>query len=118
MGKQAIDLIVGASALVFSAIFAFVIFGAILLRRRRPDHARPFKFPGGLPALCVVFIFACGVFLTSVFLPLIASGGALPLEWMLVIGWGVLGLVFYIAAAPMRKTVSPEVRRRMVTGEE
>ncbi|MEM1410182.1 MAG: APC family permease, partial [Pseudomonadota bacterium] len=73
MGREAIGLIVDSAALVFSAIFVIVIAGTQVLRRRLPDHPRPFTFPGGTIGLSICLLLAITVFLLAAVGPLISS---------------------------------------------
>jgi len=118
MGREAILLIAGAGALVFSTLFMLVIGGAIRLRRRLPDHPRPYRFPGGLPGLRAALALAIGIFLLAAIGPLLSSGGSVPPEWLMLAAWVLLGLLFYALAGPLRSRVSKQEQRRLILDED
>ncbi|MEM1110283.1 MAG: APC family permease [Pseudomonadota bacterium] len=118
MGRQAIDLISGSSALVFALLFALVTFGVLRLRDSQPDHPRPYRFPGGKPGLWLASAFSGLVLLIAAVAPLLSSGGAIPTEWLLLAGWALLGLIFYVAAKPMRAEISAEEQRYLILNED
>ena len=117
MGREAILLIAGASSLVFSILFVLIIWGVILLRKRLPDHPRPYAFPGRMAGLGVALLLALGVLLLASLQPLLSSGGAIPPEWILIGGWLLLGLLFYFLAAPLRSQVSKDEQRWLILNE-
>ncbi len=114
MGQRALLLIVGASSLAFSILFVLIIFGTILLRRRLPNHPRPYLFPGGLGGLSVVLVLALGVLSVAAVEPLIAAAGAFPPEWIMLGVWLAIGLVFSILAKRMRKKISKEEQEMLI----
>lgn len=117
MGREAIGLIVGASALVFSLLLFLVAHGAARLRKIQPDYPRPYRFPGGLPSLRIVTALAFAIFALSLISPLMASGGGIPHEWTTIGVWSILGAVFWIIAAPMRGKLEKRERRQIVLNE-
>lgn len=67
-------------------LFAFVLVavGILILRRREPDRARPFRTPW-VPAVPLLAVLSCGYLMTE--LPLVT--------WWRFVVWLVIGLVFY-----------------------
>ena len=49
--------------------------------------------------------------------PYANSKGNFPLEWVIIIGWSVLGVAFWIGARKIRSSISEEERRRLILGE-
>ncbi|MEM8492223.1 MAG: APC family permease [Pseudomonadota bacterium] len=117
MGRQAIGLIVNSSAVVFSFLFALIVFGVIRLRRRLPHHPRPYRVPGGSIGLWAAMGLALCVLLIAVLSPLLSAQGEVPTEWILMGGWLLVGVFFYFSARKLRDAVSPEERRSLMLNE-
>lgn len=91
-GRNALAWIVNAGS--FGAVIAYLLVAIsyVRLRLRDPGMPRPFKLPKGL-ALGWTGVILC-VALGLIYLP--GSPSALaPVEWMIVITWTALGVVFY-----------------------
>ena len=103
----------GAMIDVSSACLAGAFFGACLsmwkLRCTEPGMPRPYRAPGGriLPLVA-----AAGALFIVAALVVPASGVSLDwqVEWPILIGWTVLGLVFWFAARPIRNAVGEDER--------
>ena len=112
-GKSAIVPIVELNAVCISVAYLLTCLGVIRLRRSRPDVERPFRVPGGvwtmkLAALSCIFV------LGASFYKLYESTGG---EWMYLLGWLVLGLLFWVATRKIRHTVTEEERRKLILGQ-
>jgi amino acid transporter len=94
-GRNILVWIVNAGS--FGAVLAYIMVSVsfIRLRSREPDMTRPFKLPLGL-AIGWLGVLCC-IALGLVYLP--GSPSALsPVEWVVVIAWMLLGLIFYLCA--------------------
>ncbi len=116
-GRNAILPIVDASALILAAIFVTIIIGVARLRRRLPDHSRPYRVPGGTPFLILAALAAGGVLFLAISEPLKTADGKIPVEWIVLGGWAVLGLVFWVASRRMRHSVNESERRYLILEE-
>ena len=54
--------------------------------------------------------------LLSLYEPYAAAGGGVPLEWMLLVGWALLGSGFWVLARRFRGSISEEHRRQLILG--
>jgi len=116
-GRNAILVIVGAGSISAGLVFLVVVLGVLRLRRTKPGQARPYKVPGGRAFLYLTAVLAAGLVGAAAWGPFHAGEG-LPAEWIVLGVWCVLGLVFYRAAAPLRKSVSARELRWLVLNED
>jgi amino acid transporter len=94
-GRNILVWIVNAGS--FGAVLAYLLVSVsyIRLRQREPDMPRPFKLPLGMSTGWIGIL--CCLALSMVYLP--GSPAALtPVEWLTVVVWSLLGLLFYIWA--------------------
>ena len=95
IGKSALVWFVDAAAFGTVVAYFMVSLSFLILRKKEPDLARPFKVNAGI----VVGILAVGValFMATLYLPLYSPAPLLGIEWALVGGWIVLGIILFIA---------------------
>lgn len=80
----------------FGCCFAYCIVALsfIILRKKEPDMPRPYKVP------CYKFFGTMAVIMSGFMVAMyciLGSGGNLILqEWLMVLGWSALGVVFYV----------------------
>jgi amino acid transporter len=115
MGKSALIWFVDASAFGTVVAYFMVALSFLFLRCKEPELARPYKVKCG-PLVGVLAVGVAGFFL-YLYLP---AGPAplIPVEWVLVLGWIALGIVFYIAARIKYRNVTPEETEYLLFGEE
>ena len=117
-GRNAILVIVGGAAISAMIVFLVVVLGVLRLRRTRPDHPRPYTVPGGRGFLYLSAVIALGLLGASIWEPFHGAGGRIPAEWIVLVVWAALGLVFYRAAAPLRREVSDRRLRWLILSDE
>ena len=117
-GRNAILVIVGGAAISAMVVFLVVVRGVLRLRKTRPDHPRPYTVPGGRGFLYLSAVIALGLLGASIWEPFHGAGGRIPAEWIVLIAWAALGLVFYRAAAPLRREVSERKLRWLILSDE
>ena len=95
LGKSALVWFVDAAAFGTVVAYFMVSLSFLILRKKEPDLARPFKVNAGI----VVGVLAVGValFMATLYLPLYSPAPLLGIEWALVGGWIVLGIILFIA---------------------
>ena len=116
-GRNAILPIVNTSAASLSFVFVLVVFGVLRLRTMRPDHKRPYRGAGGKPLLYVAGTIAVGLLVIALYEPLRSAQSGIPLEWMALLVWGLLGVVFWLVSAKVRGEVSEKDRRWLILDE-
>ncbi|MDR2088075.1 MAG: APC family permease [Clostridiales Family XIII bacterium] len=114
MGKSALVWFVDASAFGTVVAYFMVALSFLMLRKKEPGLLRPYKVKGGV-AVGVIAILVAGFFL-YLYLP-VGPGALLPVEWVLVLGWVLLGVVFFIAAKIKYKDVTPEETEFLLFGD-
>ena len=117
-GRNAILVIVGGAAISAMIVFLVVVLGVLRLRKTRPDHPRPYTVPGGRGFLYLSAVVALGLLGASIWEPFHGAGGRIPAEWIVLVVWAALGLVFYRAAAPLRREVSDRRLRWLILSDE
>ena len=116
LGRNAIVPIVNIGATILSSLFLLISAGVIVLRIRLPEHARPVRLGGGalIPAIASVFA-ACMAVLS--FLDPLQNADGVPIEWLLLGGWLVLGLLFWVLGRRFRYTISEAEREFLLLGD-
>ena len=117
LGKSALVWFVDAAAFGTVVAYFMVSLSFLILRKKEPDLARPFKVNAGI----VVGILAVGValFMATLYLPLYSPAPLLGIEWALVGGWIVLGIILFIAnkAGANGKKSKAEIEYQMFCDE-
>ncbi|MBI4499978.1 MAG: APC family permease [Gemmatimonadetes bacterium] len=117
LGRKAILPIVSVAGLGFAVAFLFTCLTAIKLRRTRAAQARPYRMPGGTRMAVLAVLGSIFVLGLALYQPWVDSKGTFPIEWKVLLGWSVLGGLFWLAASGIRKRVSESERRRLILGE-
>jgi len=117
LGRNAIVPIlnVGVSCVTFA--FFLICLGLIKMRRQRPDIQRPYRTPGGKVTAAFGSVISLFVFGLSLYQPYVNSKGRFPLEWGIILGWGALGIAFWIGAQKIRTSISENERRQLILGQ-
>jgi amino acid transporter len=115
LGRPALVWLVNAGGL--AAVFGFflVALSFIRLRHRAPDLPRPYR----VPHAAVIGPLAVAVTLAFFLLYLPGSPSALrwPHEWLIIIGWIVLGGVFGVGAERRRRALGRAQQARLLLGD-
>ncbi len=95
-GRPALVWLVDAGGFGIVLAYGFVVISFVVLRLREPDLERPFRAPGGIAMACVAG--ALTLWLATLYLPGSPSALRWPEEWLIVLGWSVLGAVLLLGA--------------------
>lgn len=95
-GRKALVWLVDAGGLGVIFAYAIVALSFIVLRRNEPDMPRPFRVPHGMVVGYAAVILSAGILL--LYLPGSPAALVWPFEWIIVLGWAVLGAVLYMSA--------------------
>ncbi|MDA0679173.1 MAG: amino acid permease [Proteobacteria bacterium] len=90
-GRPALVWLVDAGGLGIVIAYAFVAGSFLVLRKREPDMDRPYKVHNGKIVGWVALILSLGI--AALYLPGSPAALVWPYEWMIVLGWIVLGAV-------------------------
>lgn len=116
LGRSVILPIVNMGATCFAFAYLLTALGVIRLRETRPGQERPCRVPGGKATAAVTVLVCLFMFLLSLYQPYESTQGVLPLEWILLLGWIVLGTLFWVLADGVRKQVGEAARRKLILG--
>lgn len=106
LGRQGIAPIVAVGAIGMSLGYLVTSATVLKLRRAEPARARPYRIPLGNLVAWIATLGSTGLILAALRDPWTTSGGRVPLEWMLMGAWALLGAGFYAG----RKAVTEGVR--------
>jgi amino acid transporter len=114
LGRGAIVPLVNMASICLAFTFVLACVELLKLRRQEGAPAPGFRLPGGHAPIVIGMFATMGMSLVALFEPLSRTAGAVPLEWMLMIGWGGLGLLLRAAWRPRGEDRYP---RTIVPGE-
>ncbi len=93
-GRTILVWLIDAGSFAVVVAYTFVPLAFLTLRRREPDMPRPFRLPAGRFLGTLALLMGCALF--TLYLPWSPAALIWPQEWMLVLGWSLLGAVFYL----------------------
>jgi len=92
-GRPAMVWLVDAGGLGIITAYAMVALSFLVLRAREPDMERPYRVKSG--RLIGYLALALSIALASLYLPWSPAALIWPHEWLIVLGWCALGLLFH-----------------------
>jgi len=92
-GRPALEWIVDAGGLGLVVAWLMVSISFIILRKKEPTMKRPFKLPGGTTIGWIATFMSIGVGI--LYLPGMPSALGWPYEWVIIVIWSILGVIFY-----------------------
>jgi APA family basic amino acid/polyamine antiporter len=98
LGKGALIPIINMATICIAMILVLALVVLLKLRRQQPESPG-YAVPGGLTTILVCLSGAVLMAAFAFFGPILQNPGHLPLEWMLMLAWAVLGLGFSRLAA-------------------
>ncbi len=117
LGRRALLPLLTVTAISQAAAFVLVSVGVVKLRRTHPELRRPYRVPGGVPVALLAAAGASVALYLAVAEPYrTRTAAGIPLEWWLLIGWGVVGFIFWTASGRHRQGLSDDERRRLLLG--
>lgn len=96
LGRGALVWFVNGGGLGIVVAYAMVAVSFILLRKNEPDMPRPYRAGKG-PWVGYAAL-ALSIGLALLYLPWSPAALVWPVEWAIVLGWSILGAVFYLYA--------------------
>lgn len=98
-GKVMLTWITNAGSFGIVIAYVLVSISFMVLRKKEPDMSRPYKIKH------YKFIGTMAIILASLMLLLYIPGLIKP-EWIIVVGWTVLGVIFFISAKRKSKNIN------------
>lgn len=115
LGRGALLPIVNVAGICLAGAALLVCVGVIRFRRLAPHVARPYQVPGGTITAGLA-AFVC-VWMVAWALIEPALAGTVPLEWLVLGGWAILGAAMWVFAGATRGSLTEMERHRLVVGE-
>ena len=112
-GRNAIVPIVNIGAAIMSLLFFVICLGLLRLRRSAPDAPRPYRAPGGAILPVVACTFSLGMFAISMLQPVWGTW-RVPMEWIVIAVWSVLGAILWRGARDVRTSITEEQREARI----
>lgn len=97
LGKNMLTWLSNAGGCSIVISYSMVCLSFLVLRIKEPNMLRPYKVKR-FKLVSLISICMC-IFLGVMYLPGAPSALSWPYEWGIILGWAVLGLIFYIWAA-------------------
>ncbi len=113
LGRGAMIAFVDVGSFCIAAAFLGVSFSYLKLKKSFPDQLRPYKAPGG-KWTGYVAIGGSTLILLAITLPGSPAALKWPLEWAILLGLCLLGIIFWISSHQSRKTKSKEDRDYLI----
>lgn len=115
-GRRMLVWLVDAGGLAIVVAFLMVAISFVILRKKEPEMERPFKVSGG--STVGYLAIALSIFFIVLYLPGMPAALLWPYEWAMVLGWVILGAVFYYWAKSVYGThAAHEAMADKVKGE-
>ena len=93
LGRPALEWLVDAGGLGLVVAWLMVAISFIILRKKSPLMVRPFKLKGGTSIGWIATVMAIGI--AILYMPGMPSALIWPYEWLIILVWSLLGVVFY-----------------------
>lgn len=94
LGRKTLVWLVDAGGLGIVVAYATVALSFIVLRKNEPQMERPFKVANGMVVGYAALVLSLGIIL--LYMPGSPSALVWPYEWVMVGGWCLLGIIFYV----------------------
>ena len=101
-GRTILVWIIDAGSFAIVIAYGMVAFAFLRLRIKEPDMQRPFKLRYGMTIGYLALLMSIGLFV--IYLPGSPSALLWPYEWAMVLGWILLGVIFYWLASRQEKS--------------
>ncbi len=92
-GRPALVWLVDAGGLALVVAWFMVALSFVILRKKRPDMARPFRLSGGTSIGWIAMLMSIGV--AILYMPGMPSALVWPYEWIIIFIWTILGVILY-----------------------
>lgn len=102
LGRGALLPVVNVTSTCTALAFVLVCLSVIKLRRSRTSQESAYRVPGGRATATLGALASVCIFFLSLYQPYVSGGKSFPLEWTLLIGWSLLGVLFWAGAGRIR----------------
>lgn len=116
LGRKGIGPIVAVGATCLALGYVVTCATMLRLRLTSPQLQRPYRAPVGILTGLVATAGATGLLVTSLYQPLASAAGHLPLEWVTLAIWMLLGAGLWAATSRVRRSLSEDARADVILG--
>jgi amino acid transporter len=116
LGKGALIPVVNVASATIALAYGSTCFVLIKLRRVRPHQNRPYRIPGGVATAVLGLLSSLFMLFLALYQPYRMAKGSIPMEWIIILVWSVLGLIFWLYARKYRDALSEEQRYTLISG--
>jgi amino acid transporter len=116
LGRSALLPIISVDSGCIMLVYAVVAYAVVRMRRLDPDRPRPYRMPGGVITATGAMLAALFMCAESMYLAWESRVASVPVEWQILLGWTILGLLGWALAAPARAALSAAEQRRLIMG--
>jgi amino acid transporter len=114
-GRKTLVWLVDAGGLGIVVAYATVALSFLVLRKKEPEMARPFRVTNGTYVGWAALLLSLG--LIVLYMPGSPAALVWPFEWLMLAGWTILGVVFYVWARAVYGDDSYEIiKHELETG--
>ncbi len=117
LGRNALIPIVNMTATCITLVYLLTCLAVVRLRRTDAARERPFRVPGGAVTAWAASGGAAFSLALSLYQPYVDAKGKVPLEWVVLALWLLLGALFWTAGRSARRAMSAVERRAIITGQ-
>jgi len=114
LGRKVLLPIINVSASAFALAFLSTCLGVLRLRIKQPDIHRPYRLPGGKFTASIGAVSCLFMLLLSIYEPYVLAKGGFPFEWVIMIFWIVLGIIFWFGTRKIRNRISESEREKLI----
>jgi amino acid transporter len=114
-GRQALVWLVDAGALAAVIGYLLVTVSFLRIRRKYPHLPRPYQAPA--PIFTGIVAFTITLFFICLYLPGSPSALLWPHEWLIVLVWAALGLVFAVGRRRYATAMSEDEQTERILGD-
>jgi APA family basic amino acid/polyamine antiporter len=116
LGKGVLLPVVNVTSTLFAVMYAIVCFGVLQHRRAVPSIGT-YRVPGGIVVVWAAALFSWYLMGLSLLQQYKEAGSRLPPEWWLMLGFAMLGWIYWLSTGASRGRLSEAERRRIIFEE-
>src|SRR5262249_41689122 len=98
--------------------YLLVCLSVLRLRRVRPGIEAPYRAPGGRLTAVLAAASSLLMIVLALYQPAVEAHGRMPMEWIVLIAWAVLGCGVWLASQGLRRRIAEPERRALILGTE
>ncbi|MEO8452098.1 MAG: APC family permease [Gemmatimonadota bacterium] len=116
LGRNGIVPIVNVGSTCSAFAYLVTCLAVLRLRRREPDRPRPYRAPAGTVVATLGAVASALLLASSLYAQYTGAEGGFPLEWAVLLVWGVFGLALWRQGRAVREATSEAERRKVMLG--